>query len=204
MKMGIAPGPVDKATCIAELYNPTRRPILQFWANTVKLVTFICSHGHAHSRSAWVETLQTWLPYMGKLQSARTLILRCESKIWSYILKFTLHSACPFHSLNPFLIPDHYFWKLLFLFYLVCNYNNLCDHVIHKGCKNSLWLTSLYPRFKSGSSSGSNGCPDRSVVRCHFYTRFTTTNGVLYISTRWDVQGAVRACVRISFRATRW
>ena len=29
-------------------------PILQYWANQVKIVAFMCAHSHAHSRNVWV------------------------------------------------------------------------------------------------------------------------------------------------------
>ena len=60
--LGIVPG--YEATCTVDPYNTTRLPILQFWANWVKVVTFLCACGHAHSHSAWGENIANiWLPY---------------------------------------------------------------------------------------------------------------------------------------------
>ena len=73
-------------TCIAEPYNATRLPIMQFCANRVKVVTYVCWTifflNNAHSRNAWAENIaNAWLPCTNiweTLQRAITLILRCE------------------------------------------------------------------------------------------------------------------------------
>ena len=55
-KLGIAPE--DKATCIVEPYNVNR---LQFWANRVEVITYICAHG---LHSTWAENIaNVWHPY---------------------------------------------------------------------------------------------------------------------------------------------
>ena len=70
----------------------------QFWTNLVMVVTFMCTRGHAPHVVRGHETLQTYgfpIQTYGKLQSAITLILRCESKIllhhFSVLIKFCVH-----------------------------------------------------------------------------------------------------------------
>ena len=56
-KLGIVPG--DKAT---EPYDAIRHAILIKLG--VKVITYICAHGHAHSCSVLAENIaNVWLPY---------------------------------------------------------------------------------------------------------------------------------------------
>ena len=61
--------PVDEATvyiatCILEPHNASRHPILLFYANQVKVVTYICACDHAYSCNTWVGNIANiWLPY---------------------------------------------------------------------------------------------------------------------------------------------
>ena len=59
-------------------------PIVQFCANRVMVVTYMCARGHAYSRSAWAENIaNAWLPYtnMENTLGGISLIRRCQSKI---------------------------------------------------------------------------------------------------------------------------
>ena len=79
----------SRAGCITEPYNASRQPVLQFWPNWVKVVTFLC---------AWAENIaNAWLPIQtyGKTSKGRSF----NSKVW---IKVTLGQISSF---NPFCVP---------------------------------------------------------------------------------------------------
>ena len=85
--------PGIKGTCIVEPYNTSRLPIilLQFWANRVKVVTFICARGHAHSRCAWAENMAFLYKHNGKTS---TITINCESTIPAVKLLVLIQRQC--------------------------------------------------------------------------------------------------------------
>ena len=67
--------------CILEPYNANRLPILQLYANWVKVVTYMYARSPAHHVAhGHCKCTASLYGYMGKLQSAITVTLRCESK----------------------------------------------------------------------------------------------------------------------------
>ena len=98
------------------------QPGTLYCGNWVKVVTYICAHGHTHSRNAWAENIaNVWLPYtnMGKLQSAITLIQRHES-IPAVNFLVLIHSACPYKN-----------------YVLKCSQPNELDYLVRKTKKLS-------------------------------------------------------------------
>ena len=134
------------ATCIVQPYNASRCPILQFWANWVHVIT--CAHRHAHSHSMWAETSRTHgfpIQTYGKLQSAITLIQRHESTIPAIKILVYIHSACPYKKLCPEVLPNPLLFN--FFFFLVCNYNNLCQSMTTINISSQKANTSMRPHF---------------------------------------------------------
>ena len=98
-KLGIMPR--DKATDIVDPYNVSRLPVLQFFANRVKVVTYLCARGHTHSRGKHCKRMASRYKHMGKLQSAITLIQRRESTIPAIKLLVLIRSAYSYKNHGP-------------------------------------------------------------------------------------------------------
>ena len=85
--------PYNRAGCIVEPYNACRWPILSIVGKGRHV--YVRARPRP-SRSAWAENIaNAWLPHMGELQRAITLILRRESKFPKVKSLVSTHSACP-------------------------------------------------------------------------------------------------------------
>ena len=103
---------IEQLECTVEPYNASKCLILHYWANRVKVVTYMCTRNPAHhvarGRKHCKCMASLYKHNMGKLQSAITLILRCESKFRNVKCLVSTHSACPCKSPSAPKTPANY------------------------------------------------------------------------------------------------